>query len=406
MIAFKIAFRNLLRNKERTLLSLLMIISSMTGLVLFKSFTDDTMRVLENISTEMHFGHFQLAKKNYWNNANSSHKEQIIENPSELIKKFSDIPGIKSVSGRMQSFGMISLNGETVNSSLLGFDLSNEENMKKSLKILNGTYFSNGSSSEILIGHLLANRLGVKQGDEVTVVTNTVDGVINAKDFKVNGFFAAGTDEIDKYFAYIKLEDMQELLQTSGVDLLMFRMLPNMNLSDLKTTLINASEQTSKDYQVRDWIELSELFRKVRQFYDLQNLIIRLILIFIVVLGILNTVGMSIMERIGEIGTKLSLGTSKSFIYTMFLTETFFLSFAGVLCGSLCAFILGSMVNSAGIYTEIPGASMPIKIQFLFTAKAFLQAGVLISITTILSSIAPVSKALKMTIVEALRRNV
>lgn len=406
MIVFKIAFRNLLRNKERTFLSLLMIVSSMIGLVLFKSFTDDTMHMLENISTEMHFGHFQLAKKNYWHNANSSHKEQIIENPTELIKKFSDIPGIKSVSGRMQSFGMISLNGETVNASLLGFDLSHEDGMRKSLRILQGTYFTNEKDSEILIGHLLANRLGVKPGDEVTVVTNTIDGVINAKDFIVKGFFAAGTEEIDKYFAYIKLEDMQELLQTSGVDLLTMRMTPEMKLPDLKTVLINTSEQISKDYQIRDWIELSELFRKVRQFYDLQNLIIRLILIFIVVLGILNTVGMSIMERIGEIGTKLSLGTSKNFIYTMFLTETFLLSLVGVLSGSLCAFILGSIVNSAGIFTEVPGASTPIKVQFLFSTKAFLQAGILISLTTILSSIVPVSRALKMTIVEALRRNV
>ena len=60
----KFAARNLLRNKERTFLSLLMISGSIVALVLFKGFTDHSINAVEEVSTEMHYGHFQIAKKN------------------------------------------------------------------------------------------------------------------------------------------------------------------------------------------------------------------------------------------------------------------------------------------------------------------------------------------------------
>lgn len=404
MTLLRMAVRSVLRQPERTLLSFLMIASSMAGLVLFKGYVDDTIHAIERISTDMHFGHLQIAKKSYWDNTFRNASEKSIAADSGLKEKLLKLPNVRTCSGRLHTFGILSFGSRTENISLMGYEIEAEKSVPQALKILSGAYFRQGSGKEILIGHLLAQRLSVKPGDVVTLLVNTIDGTINAGEFSVQGTFAAGSEEIDKYFGYLPLTSLQELMQTSGVDLLMLRLHDARDLT-LRRSEVENLVSGEKDYLVRDWISLSELFRKVKNFYDMQNVIIRSILISIVALGILNTIGMSVLERVGEFGTMLSLGTPQNFIYKLVLLEAAVLAFAGTLTGSALALFIGQSVNLADIRTDIPGASMPVKVQFLFSAEAFLEAGVLIVLATLVAALLPSYRALKLPIVDSLRRN-
>lgn len=403
---FLMAIRNLLRSRERTLLSLLMIASSMAGLVLFRGFTDDTLRVIQDISTEMHFGHMQFAKKKYWNNEFENMSDRLLDLDSEVLRELEKIDGVRSVSGRIHSMGILSYDVKTENTSLMAFDILKEPGIKNALKIVDGNYFSDAFENEILVGHMLGNKMGIKPGQTITLVTNTVDGVINAKEFFVRGFFASGTEEIDRYYSYVPLAALQEVLQTQSVDLYSIKLTQDQELSRVQAQVQDKLNNTQKDIQVRDWVDLSELFRKVKVFYDMQNLIIRFILVTIVFLGILNTMSMSVIERIGEIGTIKALGSENSFIGKMFFCETLILGFVGILFGSIVAIIFGNFVNQAQIFTEVPGASLPMQVKFLFSAEGFVESGLYIVCATIVAFIVPLYQALKIPIVEALRRNI
>ncbi len=407
MIYLKLALRNLLRNKERTFLSLLMIMSSTVGLVLFKAYTDDTIVSIEKISTEMHYGHLQIAKEKYWENTYHTMAERMVPDFIKMKQAAGTASDkIRVISGRLNSFGLLSIGAKTENASFLGFEVDQEAGVKDTLEILDGSYFDPQTyNQEIIVGHLLAKKLGVKPGDTITVVANTVDGVINAKDFVYKGSFASGSEEIDKYFAYVSLQGLQDLLQTPSVDLITIRLKDKADLQEQKTLLQHKINEVAPGYGVRDWIELSELFRKVKEFYGMQNTIIRLILVSIVVLGILNTVGMSILERIGEIGTMRALGAESGFVTVLFFWETLMLSLIGVTLGALLGFVVGSSVNSAAIYTEVPGASMPMKVSFLFSFEVFAEAILIIMITTVAVSFIPIWRALRLSVVDALRRN-
>ncbi len=402
---FNWALRNLMRNGERSLLSLLMISGAILGLVLFRAFTDNSLRVVEDVSTEMNYGHFQLANKNYWQNSNASRGDTFLKNVDQLSSEIRVLPEVKSASGRLSAFGLLSSGEKTENASLIGFDLNLETGIKKSLKLTEGSYFSKNQSHEILIGHLLAHRLGLKINDEVTIVLNSVKKVINAGDFKVVGFFAAGTEEIDKYYSYISLVDLQTLMQTDGVDVLVVKLKSSNTLPVVASRIDQILNRSFPGVESRNWMSLSDLFRKVKSFYEAQNLIIQSILIFIVVLGVLNTIGMSVLERIGEMGTLRSLGTRKVEIYQLLLLETLFLVLAGILFGSSGALILGSVVNASAITTEIPGASLPVPVEFCFSTSGFFLASTLIFCTTIVAAFIPITKGLSFSIVEALRRN-
>ena len=92
MFTLKIAIRNLTRNKERTLLSLMMLASAVCALILFRTYTDQTFYDLEKISTEMQFGHLQVAKENYWKNTFTERKQSLMPSLNDLEKfEFHDI---------------------------------------------------------------------------------------------------------------------------------------------------------------------------------------------------------------------------------------------------------------------------------------------------------------------------
>lgn len=407
MMFLKLAFRNLLRNKERTLLSLLMVISSTMGLVLFRAYTDDTMKKLEVVATEMNYGHMQIAREAFWKNTFENNEQKLLPNYLEL-KEFVQqaSPDVRVVSGRLGGLGLLSYGVKTENTSLMGYEVSEEEGIKKSILIQEGMYFDpSAADNQILIGYLLAKKLNVKIGDTVTVVANTVDGVINAKEFVFVGSFATGTEEVDKYFSYISLKSLQDLMQTTSVDVLSIKIKDDKKLFSVKNLLQEKVKQQGSSYIVRDWKELSEMFQKVKAFYDMQNLIIKIILVSLVVLGILNTVGMSIFERIGEIGTMRSLGAENPFICSLFFVETLLLSLIGVLIGDFLGYTTGMILNSSNITTEVPGASLPIDVAFLFSSGVFLEASLTIVFTTGLVSLIPIYRALRMSIVDSLRRN-
>lgn len=408
LMLLKLAFRNLLRNRERTLLGLLMIVGSTSGLILFRAFADDTIQVLELISTEMHFGHLQVAKESFWENQYKTNAERVVQNYDQLKKDLQQIDSsITSVSGRISIQGLMSNGQKTENVSVIGFEVQTEKGVRDAMMLHEGTYFTEKKyKDEILIGHLLAKRLNLKINDVVTIVVNSFDDVINAKDFVYVGSIGTGAEEIDKYFSYIDLSAMQDLLQTQSVDNVVIRLKNKKELSKTSFLIQSKLEQSYPGHKVRDWLSLAELFRKVKSFYDSQNLIIQLILVSVVVLGILNSVSMSVIERIGEIGTLRALGTDSQKVIQMIVSEVLMLSLAGVIIGSVTALFIGYLINISEIYTEIPGASMPMKINFLFSITSFIQSSILIVLTTTIASLLPVMKAVRINIVEALRRNI
>ncbi len=400
------AFRNLFRHKSRTGLSLLMIVSAFAALTLFKAFIDDTLKSIETVSTEMQFGHYQVALKNYWDNAQAPRKKTLLYNSEALALKLGQNSEVKSVAGRLQNFGLISTGDKTESATLLGIDVLKEPGLKSTLVMKKGVYLSDTDLDQVILGHLLAHRLGIKLGEQLTVLSNTVDNVVNAYDLKVVGFFAASTEEVDKYFAYMPLPTLQKILQTEGVDLLSIKINNSKNLEAFKPQLIAQVQSFDKQIELRDWLQLSDLFRKVVKFYNSQNTIIEGILLFIVILGILNTVGMSVNERIGEIGTLRALGESKMRLVTAFITESLILSILGSLVGTIISLAFGHFLNYLHIETEIPGASIPVPVSFYFTTYIFLKAFIFIVSSALVATIVPTYRGVNSNIVDALRRNI
>lgn len=405
MMRIKLALRNITRHRLRSLLSVTMIAGAVAAVILFQGFSSYSLDSLKIIAAENQFGNMQIAKDKFWNPGKESRSEKLflLNDLEELKSKF---PMIKGLSGRLSFFGLISNGDLSVGGKVIGVDPAGEPQFYKSMKITDGKFFDNNGAKEAMVGKLLAKQMNVAAGDDITVLTNTVDGVMNAMDLKITGIYSAGIDEIDSQVIYLPLNVTQEILDTKLVDI---GVLKFDQLEQAEANHFQINEELKKNNPTlfaKSWRELAVLFRQVDKFYSVQNRLIEAILLALMFLGILNTVSMTVVERTGEIGTLRSLGESRKDIVSQFVLESAFLSVIGIVCGILLAAGLIELVERVKIMTEMPGASTPFQIKIFFMMSSVIYASLLASCTTIIATVIPALRASRLDIVEALRKNI
>lgn len=405
MMRLKLALRNISRHRLRSLLSISMIAGAVTAVILFQGFSSYSLTSLKWIAAENQYGNMQIATEKYWNPGKENRIERLfLLNDLDQLKI--ENPEIERLSGRLSFFGLVSNGDLSVGGKIIGVDPIGEPQFKKSMRITNGRFFNDLDEKEAVIGRLLAKQMNVKEGDSITILTNTIDGVMNAMDLKVAGLFSAGLDEIDGQVIYMPLSITQEILDTKYIETAIVKF-KKLEMAEISLKRINEKlKLNNSKLWARSWRELAVLFRQVDKFYRVQNRLIEAILLALMFLGILNTVSMTVVERTGEIGTLRALGESRKEIVSQFLLESFFISLIGITTGIFFSLICIYIVETVKIMTEMPGASTPFQIKIFFMLSSVFYASTLALITTFLATFIPALRASKMDIVEALRKNI
>jgi putative ABC transport system permease protein len=404
-LRIKIALRSITRHRLRSSLSIAMIAGAVCAIVIFHGLSDFMLESIKEIAAENQYGNMQIAKDKYWNPGKENRKERLfqLEELNPFLKQHPEI--IKS-SGRLAFYGLISNGDLSVGAKVIGIDIEKETTFTKSIRIMDGKFFTKNDVKEGMIGHLLAKQMRVTTGDEITILGVTVDGQMNAMDLIVSGTFTVGIDEVDSQVIYMPLTTTQSILDTSSVDLgvLQFSHLP---LAEAKEKSINAELAAAKTSLVaRSWRTLATLYRQVEKFYNVQNRLIEGILLALMFLGILNAVTMTVVERTGEIGTLRSFGETRGDIIGQFVLESLILSLAGIVLGTLTSWGIVQITEAVGIVTELPNVSVPVEIHINFLWSAVLYASGLALSTAIIATYLPARRAVHMNIVDALRKNI
>ena len=402
---FKIAIRSITRHRLRSLLSIGMIGGAVCAIILFHGLADFILQGIKHIAAENQYGNMQIAKEKYWFPGKEGRKLRMF-NLEELNHLKEMHPEVIKVSGRLSFYGLISNGDLSIGGKVIGIDTAAEPNFAKSMRTMSGHFYSDNNAKEGMIGQLLAKQMNVKAGDTITLLTNTVDGVMNAMDITVSGTFSAGIDEVDSQVIYIPLALTQTILDTPNVDLavLKFAQLPQ---SEENAQKIN--KELTIDHtllRARTWRELAVLYRQVAKFYDVQNRMIEAILLALMFLGILNAVSMTVVERTGEIGTLRSFGESRSDIIGQFILESLLITTIGIFVGSIGSWLIIQIIHFSKIVTEMPGASVPFNLQLNFLFSSVLYASLMALITAVFATYIPARRAAHMNIVDALRKNI
>lgn len=401
-----LAFRNLWRNRRRTLLTLsAMVVSAallMLSLGVFSGMIDDMLAT----TTRLYHGHLVVATPGY-----HSHRDlhaHLAESSIDL-PALAAIPGRLGLTPRLRAFGLLSRHIQSQPVEILGVDPAREPlvtNLHEQL--VAGRYLQPGEAGVVVLGSALARKLGATLGSEVVVVTQAADGSIGNDLLTVCGIFTSGDSRHDGRLAITPLPWLQQLLVLEG------RIHEATVAIDAPMQAFAIADQLNaalpEGVEARDWGDVLPEMREVIASFDVSRMIVVGILYFATALGILNTCFMSVMERTREFGLLLAAGMRPWGIRRLVLLETLFLGMLGSTIGLLGGLLLTWYMQAVGI--DLSGSITPItyagstilpRLRAVFELANFLVPAAMLVVVALLAGFLPANRAARLDPVAALR---
>lgn len=338
-----LAWRNVWKNKRRTILTLLTITAGAAMIVLMNSFAKGSHDQMIEDAVSAGTGHIQIHEKGFPEN----HSIEYAFIPDENIMKALASDGrISSYSPRVVSGVLLSTGKNSYAGFLQGVDHIREKSVSIiHEKISNGGRWLSGVKDEIILGAVLAKNLGVKPGDKVSILSQGFDGSIAAGWFIVAGTFRTGIVDLDAGLCLINIAAADEIFSMNGFRNSIVIRLKNIDDSSAAADDL-ALSIPDKEIEALAWDRLMPELVQFIVMDDFSGYVFNIILFLVVAFGILNTIQMSVFERIREFGVMLAVGTRPGQIAGMIQIESFFISVLGIVIGC----IIGSAIS---VYFEI-----------------------------------------------------
>ncbi len=346
----RIAFSNLWRNKRRTLFTELAIVFGIVVVIFTGAFLKGMFRFWAldqfiNATT----GAFQIEQRDYQAKSNLDPLGTTLENSAAIIATVERVPGIVAAYGELRVTGIVSNGSKSTTFDGKGVDKDGQRRvLSKSDDLIKDGRSLGTNSNEVVLGQLLAEKLGVKVGDQVAIVVKTLRGGIDLMYGKVvgvkhGGHFPSATYlemNLSQAQKFLRMPDRvsQILVKTDDFD----------RSREYAKTAATQLQSAGYPILVRDYTELIQMFVTVGSVFKLIAYIISLILFIIVGLGITNAMFMAVRERKKEIGTLLAIGMEPSQTRRLFILEGSMVGLLGAVVGMLLALALTNMISQHG----------------------------------------------------------
>ena len=406
---FKIAIRNLMRYRRRTILTASLIAIGVIFVLVFVSVSGSFKNMIIGQITGSMLGDIEIHRKGYV--ASIDNLPLTLMMSPQQVKEAEDaigkIPQIEAYSPRIKFGGLFSNFTETTNIRLNGVDPDME---MKTLPLLASRIVEGEKGikkGEILVPQLLARGMNVKVGDMVVVIATNKDGSVNGKQLKVGGILESATGPGGRD-GYVHIEDAIEILRMEEQEIseIAIRIHDFGKLRNVASILEGdlskyGNKQGKSVFEVHTWETLSP-FYNIARMIDLMTLFIKIMLIAIVLISIMNVMIMAVYERIREIGTIAAIGTLPGKILSMFVIEGFSLGVLGALVGNVVGLVIVYILDLAKITFNF-GMQTGLILSPTLQASDILVVSVIVIIVAVLGSLQPALKASKMEPIVALR---
>lgn len=332
-----LAWRNLWRNKRRTLIAASSVFFAVILALLMRSMQTGYYDYMIDSSVRTYTGHIQIQGKDYWEKR-SFEESMILDD--EMIIKVNQIDGVELTVTRLETFSLISYGMVTRVVQVVGID-PEEEDKLTSLKsrIVKGKYITNDSRG-IILAEGLADLLKADIGDSILIYGQGLYGITAAELIPVQAIVRFSLPSQNKAYAYLSLPYAQWVYSapdrlTSLSIMLDNRKKINSIQSEIKTLFNQNDENSGEVYDIMTWEELSPELVQYIQVDNAQGIIMLGILYIVIAFGIFGTIMMMTAERVKEFGILISVGMKKWKLYLVTTLETMFISFIGVVAGAI-----------------------------------------------------------------------
>lgn len=402
---FKLALRNIIRKKTHTAMTLAAVVCGVVGLILAGGWVQDIFRQLGEALIHSQTGHLQVYKQGFHAAGSRTPEKFLIADAQKVKQEITAAAGVDMVMARLNFSGLLNNGRSDLPIIGEGVEPDNEARLGSFVRVVEGRRLADQDKFGIELGRGLAKSLKLKPGDSVNILANTLDGALNNLEFEVVGVFQSFSNDYDARAVKVPLAAAQELLATQGVNALVV-LLKNTPDTGLMAAQFRA-QFAGVNLEVKTWVELNDFYEKTVDLYKRQFGVLQLIILFMVLLGVANSVNMSVFERVGEFGTMMSLGNRRSHVTRLILTEAFLLGLLGGIVGVALGVILALAISAVGIpMPPPPNADIAYTARILITPLALFVSFAIGFAATVLAAVLPARRVARTPIVDALRQNI
>lgn len=398
----KLAARNVLRHRTRSLISLSAIAFGVVALLLASGFIEWIYYAIREAAIQKGMGHIQVTRAGFRDAGLADPRRYLLPAGAPELAIVRSAPHVVVVEERLMLSGLASSGEITLPFAGEAVEPQAERTLSRILPIT-GENLDGGDRKGVLLGHGLAAALGVKQGDVVSFIASVPGGGINAVEGHVLGLFNTSIKAYDDVGVRMPLSLGRELLRTQGAHAWVVAL---QDTADTEETAAWLRAHLPPAYEVRTWLELSDFYRKSVSLLSRQVDVVVILIGIIIVLGIANALTMNVLERTGEIGTVMALGTSRRQVLGAFLLEGLLLGAMGAVLGLVIGYLLALAISYVGIpMPPPPGRTEGYSAEIILTSSMAWRALALGVVSAVLAAVYPAWKAARLPIVDALRHN-
>lgn len=401
---FKIAWRNIWRSKVRSLVVITSVALGVWAVIFLISFSSGMVNSYINNTIQNEISHIQIHHPDFPEEKDIQYD---LPNPEQLLKEVRQTTGVKAASLRTISTGMLSSSKGARGVMISGVDPDSEQEVTHLNKnIVEGDYLDIEKRNPLLISKDMAEKMNVRLRSKMVLTFQNLDGDITAGAFRIAGLFDTGNNAFDEFRVFVRKDDLSRLIGDTVISHELAMLLDNPSLLD---TTITTLEAAHPDLLVQSYKEISPEIELFESQIQLSATIFTFIVMLALIFGIINTMLMAVLERYKELGMLMSIGMNKVRIFLMIMTETIMLGILSAPLGLLMGYLTVRWLKNTGInlsfYSEgMQEFGMADIVYPELQSQYYWQLAIAVLITSLLASIYPALKAIRLKPVEAIRK--
>lgn len=337
-LLLQLAIRDLLRYRRRTLLTFLVLSFGVMIFLVYTAVLEGFNRSSFENMINFNTGHFKL-RSSSWNPDDRFNTDHLIkaETVSNVMNRLQKLPFISGAAQRLHFIAGMDNSRDALPCIVTGIQPERDHTV---FTMTNFIERGNFSTEGMVLGKKLAADLGLSTGDSAFITFRRESGMYDSVMLPVSGVIRAGDPVVNSSSVYITLQLAQKLLHTGGVSEIALRSDDMERVADYTAQLKSALSSLQHPLQLKNWREMSSGIAAISEAKNSVSFIFLIFLAVIALVGIINTVLLSVFEKKREIGTLKALGMTDRAVQQLFVIEA---GIIGVL-GSLTGIILGSLL--------------------------------------------------------------
>ncbi len=411
LIWFKLGWRNLLKNRRRTLFTIGAIALGFAAINIVIGFMLYVLRGLEDSYVyTFEGGHLTITKS--LSEAQPTKNRQRIFDAAELqtIEAACKAnPAVLLATPRLQLTGMLN-NGNTASIMFAEGKVAKDSHfireqgrgISQKIQMYEGTDLADAGPYDIAVSKGLARKLNLKIGQSAIAMSSTLDGYMNAMDGDIVQLQDAPLEILDDMAVTLPFSYAQELLDTTGADSVVVLLAHGTDLNTTATQLTEQLTQAGLEVTLTNWKDLRVSYHRIRSMFNVLFGFVLIIVLMIIALSIINTVSMAAMERTREIGTLRAIGLKRSGVIALFTSESVLLAGLGSLVGCVIYLICWQIIQSVEPTWIPPNIPKRVPWEITWAPQFLILSFFAMELLTTLATIIPARRASRLEISDAL----